>query len=335
MQAFVAAAVPATVFSILIWILDKYEREPLPLMMGAFLWGAIPAAVGSLIAEVFFETPLLFLVGEVPTQVIGIALGAPVIEEIAKGLTLLLLVLFFSKEIDGMMDGILYGALIGFGFAMTENVLYLVGCGLWFGIECQSLAFLRTVVFGLNHAFYTSLTGAALGYALTKRDARRWLVPPLGLWAAMLSHMLHNLASIIDSFAELEVVGIILAVIPDWGTILLLGAVIFLAWQRERFWMEAHLPSEVAQGVISADEYQTLMSWRRRAGAQLSALLRGGWRRALAVRRRQFAATELAFYKERLARGEKIDEALLIRLRKQLRGGLQEAVASNSVNLEA
>lgn len=320
-QAISSAAVPAIIFSILIWIIDKYEREPIPLMIAAFLWGAVPAAIVSLIAEIIFGVSAFLVLGPVPTDLLNAALGAPIIEEIAKGMALLILALFFSKEFDGVLDGIVYGALIGFGFAMTENILYLVGCSNpptvttpVPPIDCESLAFLRTLVFGLNHALYTALTGAALGYALTKRDLRRWLVPPLGLWLAMLTHMLHNAASVVADVSGLGILGLIFAIVPDWGSILLLGVVVHLAWQRERSWLETHLPEEVSLGVISAQEYQVLMSWRRRIGAQLSALLSGGVGRAMAVRKRQFTATELAFYKERLARGEKIEGARIAQL---------------------
>lgn len=306
-------------FSALVWLLDKYEREPLRLLLGAFLWGAIPAAVVSLVLEVVLGVPLWLLLGDAPAEAIGVALGAPIIEELAKGAALILLALLFSREFDGVMDGIVYGALVGFGFAMTENIAYLVSCGPVGSVECQALAFWRTLVFGLNHAFYTALTGAAIGYAMTKRDAKRWLAPPLGLWAAMMSHMLHNLASLVGSAPGMEFLGLLLALVPDWGTVLLLGAVIFLAWERERGWMEEHLLAEIARGTLSQVEYETLMSWRRRAGAQLSALRGGGWSKAMAVRRRQFLATELAFEKARRARGENLDRKKLHALREGLR----------------
>src|SRR2546423_1696685 len=80
------------------------------------------------------------------------------------------------------LDGIVYGSLVGIGFAMTENVLYfgreyvqdgLVGVGLLF--------YFRVVLGGLGHALYTGTTGAALGYA--REIQHRWLgllLVPLG-----------------------------------------------------------------------------------------------------------------------------------------------------------
>src|SRR5258706_13058636 len=41
--AILAAALPTAVYSLLLWWLDRYEKEPLPLILAAFLWGALPA----------------------------------------------------------------------------------------------------------------------------------------------------------------------------------------------------------------------------------------------------------------------------------------------------
>ena len=48
-------------------------------------------------------------------------LVAPASEELAKGLALLALLLFFRREIDSVVDGVLYGCLVGFGFSATGS----------------------------------------------------------------------------------------------------------------------------------------------------------------------------------------------------------------------
>ena len=56
------------------------------------------------------------------------------------------------------------GALIGFGFSMTENLLFF----LYYG-DLDRALWIRGVFFGLNHAFFTSLVGLALGAARSDR----------------------------------------------------------------------------------------------------------------------------------------------------------------------
>ena len=43
LAAILAAAVPAAFYGLLIWWLDRYEKEPLWLILVAFLWGSLPA----------------------------------------------------------------------------------------------------------------------------------------------------------------------------------------------------------------------------------------------------------------------------------------------------
>src|SRR5665811_423001 len=55
------------------------------------------------------------------------AIVAPITEEGAKGLFVLLLLWARRHELDGILDGIVYAGMVGVGFAFTENILYLTG----------------------------------------------------------------------------------------------------------------------------------------------------------------------------------------------------------------
>ncbi len=52
-------------------------------------------------------------------------ISAPIVEEGAKGLFLVGLLIFRRRELDGVVDGIVYAGLTAAGFAFTENILYL------------------------------------------------------------------------------------------------------------------------------------------------------------------------------------------------------------------
>src|SRR4029453_13936489 len=116
--AFVATLLAAASFPVLILIcfwLDRYEPEPAGYRLAALGWGAVAAVVLSFIAE-----QLLFGLPGTNEFVAG-AVGAPVVEELAKGLFLVAIVIFRRSQIDGLLDGIIYGALVGIGFAFVED----------------------------------------------------------------------------------------------------------------------------------------------------------------------------------------------------------------------
>jgi len=55
----VTAALPTAIYVLLLWRIDRYEREPIPLLTIAFLWGAVPAIAVSAIIEIATDTPVV------------------------------------------------------------------------------------------------------------------------------------------------------------------------------------------------------------------------------------------------------------------------------------
>lgn len=294
-----AGVVPTAIYAAVIWWFDRYEKEPLWLLTVAFLWGAIPAIILSLTVELILGVPVSVLGEGLLTEVVESGGVAPVIEEIAKAVALLGLFVFLRREFDNILDGIIYGALVGFGFAMTENILYFLGSLFTKGWgEWSMVVFLRAIVFGLNHAFFTSLTGAALGFARLSRAVwERWLVPPLGLGLAIAFHAIHNIGA---SLAELSCLTLLFSLLTDWGGVLVILAVILLATRKEKEWITQELQEEVVNGVLSPMDYALAVSYRRRFVARWEALLGQGWQRWRQLGRLFHLATELAFKKHQL-----------------------------------
>ena len=160
------AFIPALGYTLLVWWLDRYEREPFRLLVVAFFWGAVPAIALAVLLEYRLGNPFAAL-DTVLLREFGMdSLAAPVIEELAKGLALLLLFFLVRNEFDNVLDGIVYGAVIGFGFAMTENALYFIDLLRRGGADqFTNVAMLRLLLFGLNHAFYSAIVGAGFGLA--------------------------------------------------------------------------------------------------------------------------------------------------------------------------
>jgi RsiW-degrading membrane proteinase PrsW (M82 family) len=320
--AILGALIPTVFYVLFVWWLDRYEKEPLWLLALAFLWGAGPAAILSATFELIVDIPVSGIGGgALGADLFSVGIGAPVIEESFKGIALIGLVLLFPREFDDVLDGIVYGAMIGFGFALTENlVVYLAPVldGQEASLGLANL-FLRTVIFGTNHGFWTGITGAAVGYARLARDWVRRLLAPAGGWAlAVLLHSIHNLAA--ATVQQALCLSLTVLVVVNWGGVLLLLLVAMSALRRESSWIEQGLAEEVSQGALTPHEFGLLRSPGQRLWVQWQAYGRGGRAAAGAVGRYFQCATELAFRKRHLGTG--VDEGRsrpeIQRLRRQL-----------------
>jgi len=225
-----AAVIPTGLYVALVLWSDRYEHEPGWLLTTAFGWGALPAVVVSIVGTLALGHPQALFDSDLAAGLFQSVVAAPVVEEIAKGLALVGIVMFVGHEVDGVLDGLVYGALIGMGFAMTENFFYFLDVALQQDyLVWLMVAFLRSGVFGLNHAFYTAIVGVTLAAALGTR--RRWWLPVLGLMMAMGVHALHNLSA---AFATRYPVLLLLNVLLSGGGVLVMVTIVVLAWQRER-----------------------------------------------------------------------------------------------------
>lgn len=297
----VLAVVPMLLYALFLWWMDRYEKEPLGLILAAFLWGAIPAVILSLIAQIILDIPVSDFLGQgMGAELVGASLIAPITEEPFKGLMLLLLLLRFRQEIDTPVDGILYGGLVGFGFATTENFFYFIDAYEMGGLgKVVELAFFRVVLFGLNHALFTGCTG--LGIALARTSLERTVritAPFVGLAAGITLHALHNFGATISS---LTCWALLVSLASDWGGALaLLGLLIYFSVREQRI-LARYLTEEVEKGTIAPEDYPVICSYWRRVGQRLEALLGGEigrWRRLGTYYR---LASELAFARHHLA----------------------------------
>ncbi len=311
---------PTLLYALLLWWLDRYEKEPLPLLLVAFVWGAAPAIVLALLLEFGLGIPMRQLIMTNETRTITeIGLVAPIVEEAVKAVILVVLFVFSWREFDDVLDGIIYGAMVGLGFAFVENVLYLTGSAydnVAVGGQPNvsgiiQLWLLRAGLFGLNHSMFTAFTGAALGLARSlKLRWQRGFVASLGLGAAMIFHALHNglttaagLVSGNTRYAGLALGACLGVFISDWGGLLLILVVAVASSVHEAQIIRHTLLEEVALGRFTPDEYETLSSGRMRWSARRTALFSSGLRRWRQLGKFFDLATELAFSKRRMGAG--------------------------------
>jgi RsiW-degrading membrane proteinase PrsW (M82 family) len=299
--ALVVGVVPMVVYALVLWWFDRYEKEPLGLLVASFLWGAVPAVIFSLIAELALGVPVSLLVRPAAASLVEAALIAPVAEEIFKGAALVLLFLFFGREIDSAIDGVLYGGLVGFGFAAVENTFYFGGSLMEAGLsEFAVLAVFRAFLFGLNHALFTGLLGLGMAWG---RSASNTLVkvgaPLAGLLAAMAAHATHN-ASV--TLGGEFVWPCLIAFASDWGGVALLLGVLIWSSVREQRWIDRWLEEEVERGTLGQKEYEVVSSYLARLAERAQALLSRDLGRWWRLGRYYRLATELAFNKRRASR---------------------------------
>lgn len=312
-----AAVVPTTFYVAVAWWLDRYEKEPWWLLALTFLWGAVPAIVLALIVEVILDVPIRVLVTGEGAAVIAAAVGAPIVEELFKAVPLVLIFALHPREFDGLMDGLLYGALVGLGFAMTENVFYYLGAFADGGFGDWALVvFLRAVVFGLNHALFSSMFGLGLGLArYAGRPAVRLLAPLGGLTLAIVLHAIHNFFVSTGTSLFLVSIG------SDWFGVLLWLALVYLAGRQEAEWIEMELADEVRDGLLTPQQALAAARYRSRIAARVAALQEHGFGYAHRLGRLYALAAELAFRKRQLRiDGNRYDNVVIVRrLRDEIR----------------
>src|SRR5262245_13178351 len=206
----VLAAAPLAV----LWFLDRRERESPWLFAAAFLWGGfIATALALPFNTAFFalvdlwvaQHPMVSVVlGPDASMMLAAPISAPIAEEIAKALGVLLIFWLLRAEFDNMRDGIVYGALVGLGFNWFEAALYVAQGYAENGVAPYGAQLGgRYALLGLGgHAMFTGIFGASLGLAIQTR--RRWvriLAPIVGLVLAIAAHMLNNALPLLFTLA--------------------------------------------------------------------------------------------------------------------------------------
>ncbi len=201
----VAALFMPIIFLVIGWMADYYDREPFRFIMAMFMWGVMATFIAffmnttlSIVIELFVGSGLAMLVTAV--------IIAPIVEETAKGLGLL--ILSGHHEFDSMFDGILFGFAVGMGFAAIENWLYFASNAgpVTVGgvVPWVYLILYRSFLGSLSHGCFAAATGAAIGYFKSREGLKRYTLFAffLGLPVAMVMHASFNFAAILDAVMQ-------------------------------------------------------------------------------------------------------------------------------------
>ena len=287
--AVVTTLLAAVSFPLLIWVcfwLDRYEPEPGRYRLAALGWGAVVAVVISFVGEqLLFQLPGT-------DSFVDTAVIAPVVEEAGKGLFLLAVVLLRRQQMHGVLDGLVYAALVGIGFAFVEDVLYYLTALVQSGGAGLTVTFiLRGVISPFAHPLFTAATGLGVGVAVsTRRPVLRWLAPALGFAVAVVLHAIWNGSTYYGSDGFSTAYGAIM--LP---ALVVLLAVALWARVREGRMLTAALVQTTTLGWTRPEEIRWVARLGDRVSSRGYARQRGGPSAAAAMRAFQQTLTEIAF----------------------------------------
>jgi RsiW-degrading membrane proteinase PrsW (M82 family) len=328
------AVLQTVVLLLLIRFIDLYEHEPFAAIASMAVWGSVGATAFSYMGNGLL-TPRL------PPdlrEAFGAAISAPVVEEVAKGVALVVAFAVSAwlhrrygfNRLGGLTDGLVYGAAVGIGFAFTEDLYYLVDLG---GSFSEFIA--RRDFFGvgaLHHALYAAATGAGIGLAAWTRGAlRRCLLGLAGLVVAMLLHATNNgavavfvaaahglgaAAELMRSGSTPSAVaaaahnGAVLAALVTYGAFTAFGAATVYWLHRQRRVIRQELAAEVDAGLVDqrdvelASQYwaRTLWYWQLTRIGELD--------RARLLRRLHIQLANLALLKRRSRADQQLADAV-------------------------
>ena len=309
--------IPALGINLLVNFIDRYEREPWFLRLAAFLWGAIIAIPPTLFIETNVQSLIQDALGRDSNNLLRsilLGLNAGVTEETVKALGLLLLFFVLRDEFDNVTDGIVYGSLIGAGFAMVENFSYFAQNSKDF------LLFLivgRIVLGWLSHSTFTVCFGVALGYVRhTKVRWRHFVIPLLGYLVAV---ALHSVFDFVDIYANAMViaspnnptvtffslVAVIGDYIPPFVAQIVLLYFLIKSLAHEVAVIREFLASEVSSGVVKVDEYALLQNSFQRTRQERRVLMQYGMKQWIRVQTLYQTEIGLAFRKWHVSMGDK------------------------------
>jgi protease PrsW len=253
------------VLLVLRWI-DLYEHEPRSMLIAAFLWGALVATFFAGFGNDLWGVVIARLGGGEFASQWSAALTAPPIEEIYKYLGLVVLYLVARLEFDDLIDGFIYGALIGLGFAVVEDVFYFI---FTFGGDVPAVIegfYIRVIASGLyGHVTFTGIAGIGFAYFVTHRyDAsllKRLAVAGGLLLLAMAAHFVWNS----PFFDDLPI--LLYGVVKGLPFFVSLIILIYLARRRENQDLAEIVAGEVGKPGLLAREMEMLRDRKSRGAA--------------------------------------------------------------------
>ncbi len=327
--ALLVVAPAIVVYFIIIKGVDRYEPEPTWLLAVCFFWGFLGATgfaiIGNELGGIAVGVALDLRENDPLLRASTASFVAPLVEESTKGIFLVFvwgLSSLWLKELDGPLDGAIYGGVIGLGFTWLEDALYMTSAAGQSGVAGFTAVFvIRTIMAGLGHASFTAMTGLGIGIAAETRNPLLKVIAPIGGWSAAVGlHFLHNYLVSFHGGA-----GVVMKFLIFWAFDLIFFVVIVALVFRDRAIVVRGLADEVGR-TLHPKELQNTTTLAMLVPFWNFFSLMGTPSGYFAARRKQLALVDLAFVKHRRKRGEADVAAKEDTLRREIHGANERGV---------
>jgi RsiW-degrading membrane proteinase PrsW (M82 family) len=171
------ATAPCVAIGLYIYLKDKHEREPIGLLLRAYLYGVLSVGITYIIGQQLNQF-ITIDEKDLTQQAIHAFLIVALVEESSKFI-FVRGILYNNVNFNEPFDGIVYSVMVGMGFATFENILYVLNDGFSVGI-------MRMFTAVPAHASFAVLMGFYLGKS--KFDHRKGYYGVYALGVATLFH---------------------------------------------------------------------------------------------------------------------------------------------------
>lgn len=179
MSLLLLALAPIVVILIYIYVKDKYEKEPIGVLVKNFFLGAVVSIIITVVLG--FAANIIFPITDeksISQQFVKAFFVVAVVEEFSK----YIIVKYYAQkkaDFNEPFDGIVYAVVVSMGFAALENVLYVSQYGVTTGLT-------RAFTAVPAHATFGILMGYFMGKAKFSNNRVKYNL--LGLLIATLFH---------------------------------------------------------------------------------------------------------------------------------------------------
>lgn len=262
--ALLTALIPASFVVFVVSLLNRWDVKPFILLVVTFLWGAGNATLSALILNTGISL-VLYSANVAGTDLISSAVIAPVVEEVGKGLFILLLFLVFRKFFTTPLDGVIYASFVAVGFAFMENILYFAN-----SLESGGSAYLfqtffvRGVISPFAHLTFTILIGLGIGVGALYKGVKPGLAGFFfGLSGAILLHAIWNGAAVLIAGIDPLLYLVFFAVVefPIFVGMIITAVLVLNRQKRKTF---QHLIQYAAAGFFTVQEVNSLATGKGR-----------------------------------------------------------------------
>lgn len=244
----VLAVLPVIILLRYIYRQDKFEKEPLGLLLLAFVGGML-----SIPMVLYLAIPIVESIYYSDSVFYSAFVDAALVEESCKFIVLFLLI-WWNKNFNEYMDGIVYAVFVGLGFACIENILYVFSGGIGTGI-------VRALLSVPGHFLFAVAMGYFFALAKFEKKGRGWYLL-LSLAVPILFHGLFDyLLMINDGIPDyLSAIILVLFIVGDiflWK----IGIKYIRRHQRNSQFKNQNLVNQVLKSLYSEDGEYKHIDW--------------------------------------------------------------------------